>query len=188
MSGPGASGLHVPIERIQRRDPERRWKVAVPIEALADDGPMRVADVTVQSGTSVGLDLVIDRVSEGVEVTGQVTCRWVGPCSRCLEPVQGEVTAVVEELFTPVPIEGESYRLDEDRIDLGPMVRDAVLLELPISTVPCPHGDGCSNLPPQLAVVTETGGDERDVEDSDLGDPRWAVLDRLRGDLPPAEP
>ena len=37
----------------------------------------------------------------------------------------------VDELFEPHPLEGETYKLDDDVIDLEPLVRDALLLELP---------------------------------------------------------
>ena len=33
----------------------------------------------------------------------------------------------------PRPVEGETYPLDGDRLDLEPMVRDAVLLALPLA-------------------------------------------------------
>jgi len=39
----------------------------------------------------------------------------------------------VDELFELVPLDGETYQLDEDVIDLEPMVRDALLLELPLA-------------------------------------------------------
>lgn len=185
MNAAGFSGLQVPIERLQRRDPQRRWTVAVSAESLASDGPMRVADVALSTGSPVALDLVLDRVSEGVEVTGEVTCRWTGPCSRCLEPIEGAITAVVEELFTSVPTEGETYLLDEDRVDLLPMVRDAILLELPVSAVPCPEGDRCPNLPPELVASLAAETDDAAPEEARGGDPRWAVLDRLRDEASP---
>ena len=39
----------------------------------------------------------------------------------------------VDELFETHPLEGETYKLDDDVIDLEPMVRDASLLELPLA-------------------------------------------------------
>ena len=56
---------------------------------------------------------------------------WSAACSRCLEPVTGEISVHVDELFERHPLEGETYQLDDDVIDLEPLVRDALLLELP---------------------------------------------------------
>ena len=64
---------------------------------------------------------------------GTLTAAWTAACSRCLEPVAGEISVHVDELFETLPLEGETYQLDEDVIDLEPMVRDALLLELPLA-------------------------------------------------------
>ena len=39
----------------------------------------------------------------------------------------------VDELYETHPLEGETYPLDDDIIDLEPLVRDALLLELPLA-------------------------------------------------------
>ena len=58
---------------------------------------------------------------------------WQGTCRRCLEPVEGEAEASVKEIFERHPVEGETYLLDGESIDLEPLVRDAVLLALPLA-------------------------------------------------------
>ena len=45
----------------------------------------------------------------------------------------GEISVHVDELFETHPLEGETYKLDDDVIDLEPLVRDALLLELPLA-------------------------------------------------------
>ena len=76
---------------------------------------------------------MLERVPEGIVVRGTLAAAWSAACSRCLEPVGGEISVHVDELFETVPLEGETYKLDEDVIDLEPMVRDALLLELPLA-------------------------------------------------------
>ena len=164
MSKAGSSQLRVPLERLHRRPPEREWSVAVRAEELVEAGEeLKVADVRVSESSDVVIDVALDPVSEGVMVTGSVTSTWSGACARCLEVVEETATAEVGELFETRPREGESYLLDEEFADLAPMVRDAVLLELPIGAVSCPHPDPCPHLPVELQAA-EDEGDEPGFE------------------------
>src|ERR1700738_3039146 len=79
-----------------------------------------------------------------------------GECRGCLGPVQGGETVEVRELYEPVvgprqvtdSIEGEeeTYSLHGDQLDLLPLARDAVLLNLP--QVPVCRDD-CAGLCPE---------------------------------------
>ncbi len=63
---------------------------------------------------------------------GTISAPWEAACSRCLVPVGGELAVRVGELYERQPLEGETYLLGEDDvIDLEPLIRDALLLELP---------------------------------------------------------
>ena len=53
-------------------------------------------------------------------------------------------------------------------------MRDAVLLALPLSPL-C--DSSCQGSEPEKFPVTENGGNSQNEE---KGDPRWAVLDRLK--------
>jgi len=124
-------------------------------------------------GTPVDLDLELERIAEGIVVRGELTTAWTAPCSRCLEPVGGDIAVHVDELFETVPLEGETYQLEEDVIDLEPMVRDALLLELPL--VPLCRAD--------CAGLCATCGVNHNVASCDCAtdepDPRWAALRSL---------
>ena len=93
--------------------------------------------------------------------------------------------AEVREVFEPRPVEGETYPLADDTVDLEPMVRDAVLLALPLAPL-C--GDDCLGPAPDVfpAVVEGDGPvDDGDREAAEPpADPRWAALDELRFDSP----
>lgn len=139
---------------------------------------LRIADVEVPGDSDVGVDVTLERISGGLRAVGEVAATWTGPCARCWLPVDGQVCAAVSEVFTAEPREGEQYALGPEYADLIPMVRDAVLLELPIEAIRCPHPEPCPNLPSELATAPEA--DDQPV------DPRWAALEALR--TQPGEP
>jgi uncharacterized protein len=116
---------------------------------------------------------MVEAVLDGaVTVTGSVTAPWMGACRRCLREVAGELVAEVREVFEAHPTEGETYRLQLDRLDLAPMVRDAVLLSLPLAPLcrpDCPGPDPGEH--PVGAPRAASPGTR---------DPRWAALDGLR--------
>jgi uncharacterized protein len=120
------------------------------------------------------VDATLERVSEGIVVRGTVAASWTAVCSRCLAPVGGEIAVGVGELYERHPLEGETYALgDDDVLDLEPLVRDALTLELPAVPV-C--RDDCRGLCPHCGV-------DRNTTTCDCGDtepdPRWAALRSL---------
>ncbi|WP_423920668.1 YceD family protein [Candidatus Poriferisodalis sp.] len=185
---------------MSRRDPERslsvplrlvgdgqlEWSATVTASDLVErDSPdaLRIADVEVPLDSDVGVRLSLELISGGLSVAGQLTATWKGPCARCWLPLEGEVRTTVREVFTAEPREGEQYRLDPEHADLVPMVREAVLLELPIEAIPCPQADPCPNLPSEFVQFHDDSiHDDAALDDSaELADPRWAALEALRG-------
>jgi uncharacterized protein len=80
----------------------------------------------------------------------------------------------VQERFVDPPMaEDEFYPIVDDTIDLGPLARDAIVLELPMATL-C--REDCAGLCPQC------GADRNEGPCGCLAprDPRWANLDVLR--------
>jgi uncharacterized protein len=128
----------------------------------------------VPAGAEVEADVVLESVLGGVAVAGTVRAPWTGTCRRCLEPTTGTLVVAVREHFTEGGDGEETYPLHDGEVDLEPMVRDAVLLELPQAPL-CRQG--CLGLCP-------TCGADRNAEPCDCAppaDPRWAALDVLRG-------
>lgn len=122
-----------------------------------------------------------------VIVQGTVHAPWVGECRRCLEAIDSDdVQVELREVFEPHPVEGETFPLDDELIDLEPMLREAVALGLPVAPL-C--GEDCAGPDPEAHPVGDTHQrDEQDQQDDDHDpeprerDPRWAVLDQLRLD------
>lgn len=163
---------------------------------LARELPAHVLGALVTSAAQVDPDaeVVLDGTVEatGVDIvlTGTVTFPWEGECRRCLQPVEGEVTADLREIFEPTPVEGETWPVEGDAIDLAPVLREVVLLTLPL--VPLCSEDCVGPDPERFPATVEADdadpGDEEAAEPP--ADPRWAALDALRfeehgGDDPP---
>ena len=75
----------------------------------------------------------LERIPDGIVVRGTVQAHWRAECSVCLRDLDRVVELHADELFEREPIEGETYPLDGHEIDLEQLVRDTVLLELPLA-------------------------------------------------------
>ena len=146
-------------------------KRAVHLEAVVPD--LGAGVVVVAPEDPVRVDVVLERIPEGIVVRGEVDVAWTSECSRCLKPVRGDLAVDVDELFEPDAIDGETYRLEGDSIDLEQAVRDNVVLELPVA----PHcREDCRGLCPTCGVnrnVTQCDCVSQEI------DPRWAALRSL---------
>ncbi|MDQ1725280.1 MAG: hypothetical protein QOG52_2308 [Frankiaceae bacterium] len=139
-------------------------------------GGWAVGLTSVPADTELQLDLRLESVLDGVLVSGTVTAAIVGECGRCLEPFTDEVDADVQELFlydasdADPNDDGVSVVLG-DLIDIEPVLRDAVVLSLPLNPL-------CEDDCPGLCA---TCGERLDVDGPvhvhDVAvDPRWAAL------------
>jgi uncharacterized protein len=153
----------------------RRGPVALagPLDEVGIDPGRSVVPLDAE----VEADVTLTPFIGGIEAVGTVTAPWVGICRRCATAVTGEVRIDVHERFADPPVaevaEDEIYPIAEDTIDLGPMVRDVVVLELPMAPL-C--REDCAGLCPQC------GADRNEGPCGCVAprDPRWANLDVLR--------
>jgi uncharacterized protein len=144
--------------------------LAGPLDELGIDPGRSVVPLDAEAEA----DLPLRPFSGGIDVVGTVRAPWVGICRRCTAPVHGELTIEVSERFGDAPIaEDELYPITDDTIDLGPLVRDAIVLELPMAPL-C--RDDCQGLCPQCG----TDRNEAHCDCVAPADPRWANLDVLR--------
>ncbi|OLR91571.1 YceD family protein [Actinokineospora bangkokensis] len=133
--------------------------------------------IAIPPGDPVELDLLLESVVEGVLVTGTASGTLVGECSRCLDPITEPVVVDITELYAypdsttdETTDDDEVSRLVDDRVDLEPVVRDAVVLAVP--NVPL-CGPDCAGLCPDCGRKwAEVGPDHR----HETIDPRWAAL------------
>jgi uncharacterized protein len=151
--------------------------------APAPDG-IGVALIGVPPGADLDLDLRLESVMEGVLVSGVATVPLAGECGRCLEAVSDELTVDLQELFAYAESEStgddeDLARMEGDLLDLEPVLRDAVVLALPLTPLCRPDCGG---------LCTECG-ERLDDLPADHGhgapDPRWAALQGLVADSAP---
>ncbi|MFE8921946.1 YceD family protein [Streptomyces rochei] len=172
------------------RRPGALQRLSRTVDAPKDFGVQGV--IAVPEGAPVELDLRLESVMEGVLVTGTARAKAEGECVRCLEPLEQQLEADFQELFSypdaddrgrPVAEPGDDAEDDEDRyfvedglIGLEPVLRDAVVLALPmqpVCRVDCPGL--CSECGARLADDPDHHHDAVDI--------RWAALQGLAGSL-----
>lgn len=159
----------MPVGELRRRDGNTK---RVQVEGLLPG--LSVTGTVVADDGPVAVDVVLEAVPLAVIAHGEVSAPWLGECRRCLQPVTGQVHVEVREVFEETPDPEQTYPLTGDQVDLEPLARDAVLLELPLAPL-CT--EDCLGLCPQCGA-NRNEGDCGCV--SDASDPRWAALDALR--------
>lgn len=165
------SQLFVDTLEIRRRTGTRRDFLAT---TELDD--VVAGEFSVTNGR-LEIDVVIEAVTEGVSANGTVAGSWTGPCRRCLDPIVEQFVADVHEIFERDPTDGDTWPIEDERINLGPVVREAALLSLPLAPL-C--GDDCSGPDPsRYPAAIEP---DLDLSDGTPPDPRWAALDALKFD------
>jgi uncharacterized protein len=160
----------------------RSYRRTVP--APAEPAVLGLETIAVPAGEPVELDVRLESVTEGVYVSGTVHASLAGECARCLDALTDEVDVELSELFAyPDSVtdettdEDELPRVVDDMIDIEQIVRDAVVLALPLAPLCRPD---CPGLCPEC-------GEKRAGLAPDHGhetlDPRWAALrERLSAD------
>jgi len=111
----------------------------VTIEAAVDWGLELIALTPDEPMTA---ELMLHPISNGIAVTGRVNYVTIDTCHRCLDTTRRERSASIGALFDEA-IDDESYPLDGQEIDVEQMLRDEVILSLPLTTT-C--DDECSSV------------------------------------------
>ncbi|MGA8297352.1 MAG: YceD family protein [Acidimicrobiales bacterium] len=149
-------GLVAPVAAL-RKVPGSR----LPVEATLPADGYFVSGSRVEDRTPVKVDLALDSAHEGIVVSGTVRAQWVGECRRCLEEARGDLVVEVRELCVEGAVDDTTYPIRNDEIDLGEIVHDACILDLPLAPLcredcrglcpecganwnleTCPHADG----------------------------------------------
>lgn len=157
-------------------------KLDFSVAAPADLG---VGLIAVPPGSEIEFDLRLESVIDGVLVTGSALLTVAGECSRCLEPLSFDTEVDLQELFEYPATDSrgrqieagndddEQPKLDDDLLDLEPVIRDAVLLAMPLAPLCQPE---CAGL---CITCGENLNDVPDHAHEEI-DPRWATLANLK--------
>jgi uncharacterized protein len=176
------------------RRPGALQRLTRTIDAPTDLGIQGV--IGVPEGAPVELGLRLESVMDGVLVTGTARASAKGECVRCLEPLEQALRADFQEMFSypdaddrgrpkAEPVDDaeddeDTLFLEDGLFDLEPVLRDAVVLALPMQPVcqdDCPGL--CSECGARLADDPEHQHDAVDI--------RWAALQGLAGSLEDGE-
>jgi len=135
---------------------------------------LKVVATEVPGDATVSVDATLESLPQGIVASGVISAPWRADCRRCLRPVDGEAVVPFRELYEEDATEGDSYPLKGDMLDLEPLAREAVLVELPWAPLCMPD---CRGLCPDCGADLNTSpcGCRRSG-----GDERWAALDVLR--------
>lgn len=152
-------------------------------KTLTIDAPEKLGEsvASVPEGRDIELELRFESVHEGIFVSGTIHTSADAECVRCLEPVSVDIDADLDELFAFSANDGYDYRVVDETIDLEPVLRDLVVLQLPFQPV-C--SADCPGLDPETGQKRPDGWQPSETTDID---PRWAALEKLVSDTPDDE-
>jgi DUF177 domain-containing protein len=161
------------------RRPGSMRRVQTTVPAPVD---LAIEVIGVPVGADLTLDLRLESVMEGVLVSGTVVAPLTGECGRCLDPVQDEIEVEIAELFayedsttreTADDDEEDVSFMVGDLLDLEPVLRDAIVVELPLTPLCSPD---CPGLCADCGERLEVG---KGLHHHEVVDPRWAALREL---------
>ncbi|MGL4831927.1 MAG: YceD family protein [Propionibacteriaceae bacterium] len=95
--------------------------------------------IGVPQGSPIDLELRLESVSEGILVSGFAKAELVGECVRCLDTISQPCEIDMQELYVypegdaEVDEDDDTHYVVNDCLDLEPLIRDAVVLELPFA-------------------------------------------------------
>lgn len=160
------------------RKPGASHDVRRSVPALAE---LKNEVIEVPEGSDIELDLKLESVVEGIYVSGTISADARGECVRCLAPYAERIETDVQELFVydtePVGDDEDLYQLDAERLDFSPVLRNNVVMALPLRPVCEPECESFDAVAADGVVwnadPVESGAGEG------RGDPRWAALQDL---------
>ena len=146
---------------------------------------LRVSDTVVDEGTDIDVELTLESITGAIAATGTIRTEWTSSCASLPRPVEGDARPVRSTSCSRSDhVEGETYPIGRETIDLEPLIRESVLLSLPSGAAlpgglpwSASRGRSRSRSPP--TTRPRTGAARR----SALGRPRRAA-GRVRGVMP----
>ncbi|MEJ3404196.1 DUF177 domain-containing protein [Rathayibacter sp. YIM 133350] len=169
---------------VHRPGEMREQHFSIPVDEDLGEGL-----VAVKAGDWIDVDLRLESVHEGILASGEASATAAGECGRCLTDIELSVQVEFQELFAYSREEAFEFEVQDDHVDLEPLVRDAVVLALPFQPVCRPD---CPGLDPETGLRL---ADHPELIARAQRDPRWDALAGLEassdisaGAPAPAEP
>ena len=156
------------------RRPGTERTLTLSIDAPADLGNELSG---VPEGSTIDIELRLEAVMDGVLATGTASAQAVGECVRCLIDLDDDLLVDFQELYLYDDPGEDELALEGELLDLEPVLRDAVVLALPINPLCDPE---CPGLCPECGARL---ADDPDHTHEAAIDPRWQALGSALKDL-----
>ncbi|MET0143408.1 MAG: DUF177 domain-containing protein [Ilumatobacteraceae bacterium] len=155
------------VELLRQPGTRRPIQVVVDLEALDIHDDRLDGEVVV--------DVVAESTLGDIVVAGTLGVGWHDTCRRCVRPLSGPLVVDVAERYA-IPgdsADPDAFPIENGQLDLGPMVREGVLLAAPDAPL-C--REDCAGLCPSCGADLNDGPCGCDMT---VRDDRWSVLDQL---------
>lgn len=170
-----SSLLSVDVSELLRRPGATKH---ISMKAVLDGIAGELSRLREDSGLT--LDLQLDALVDGIHVSGDVSSELDETCARCLRGFPESVQLQIDEVFV---YQGESmddddaYEVVDEVLNLEPMLRDAVILALPLKPL-C--REDCKGL---CATCGADRNEDNCGHDPARVDVRWDALARLSEEM-----
>ncbi len=171
-----ASPYLVPVAQLLRDVPSTyEVDFGAPFDEDHVFSPRGAAETDVFPEATLKIRVTLQSFSGGLRAKGRVEAPWHGVCRRCSNLVLGVSIVDVDERFvdTREPGDDDAYLIENDFVDLAPLARDAIFLDLPLAPL-C--REGCQG----LCAHCGTDRNEATCDCQVATESRWATLDELR--------
>jgi len=146
------------------------------VEADVEIADLAIDDERLAPDTPVHVRVRLEALTDGIVVTGSVETAWAGLCRRCAGAAGGRLVSPVDELYQETVTDPEAFELVGGQLDLVPMVREVIVLDVPSAPLCRPD---CGGLCPTCGIDRNTG---TCTCTADPGDDRWAALQAWQDD------
>jgi len=164
--------LKISVHDLMHKPGSMREKL---IETIVDERMGNYA-IGLEAGSELEIDLRLESVHEGILATGEAFGRASGECGRCLDPIESDVEVDFQELFAYSGTSEDDFVVENEQIDLDQVIRDAVVLSLPLQPV-CQQD--CEGL--CVTCGAKLSDDPQHAHEAAI-DPRWSGLQQLKED------
>jgi uncharacterized protein len=145
------------------------------VEVVAAD--LQLGDPRIEPEAEVSVSARLESMADGIVVLSHLQVAWHDTCRRCLVDINERVDARVQELYQVAVTADDAFPIVGEQIDLTQMVRESILLELPLA--PLCRAD-CAGI---CASCGANRNEQPCACDNTVADERWAALDALRQQL-----
>lgn len=122
---------------------------------------------------AVEIDARLRVLDDGIAVTGSVRAARRAECRRCLTELAGVAVAELDELYQVELSHEDAFAIEHGQLDLVPMARETILLELDEELVCRPD---CAGLCPECGADRNT---DPCACDTTVVDERWSALSEV---------